>query len=442
MPRYKKISADEARAKRNDHVRSGAGGEVLVKGIKAPPSWNKEQRSARFIMTSESVDRYGDIVVQAGLDLTRFLENPQGLLFHNSRSWPAGSWSDVTKVLSGRPKRTEGTFNFLPDGTDEDADRAARHVSAGSIRTVSIGFAPNWDDIELILDDEEEWVTGLKFNQSELLECSLVPIPAQPDALVKDAGGDFRLARDLIEEVLDTYAKTPEGLLIPMGEYEKAYKTVVEKIADDASTPAPTVTEVKSDEPDESTKDDEPEGEPMEATEEEKAAEIAEFKAFLAKHLTDDSDDLRVFYKLAGKDAIEKGVTVQHPGTDTIEKFEFKSAMTEVHRSAIAVRLSEIDESKAAPVPENKTETPAPIVVEIKADTSAIEAAVTKAEGLFSGLMRKFPLFFPKAVEERIEPSLEPPTPPAPPSAKDIAAVTAKAAAIRERLATKGLIAA
>lgn len=219
MPKFRKASADEVQAKRKQHVRDGARGPVMVKGFKAPPSWNPDTRSARFIMTSESEDRYQDVVVQAGGDLTHFLENPQGLLFHNSRSWPCGLWSDVTKILNGRPKRTEGTLNFLPEGTDEDADRAARHVAAGSLRTVSIGFAPNWDDIDFILDDDDDWTGGFRYNTWELLECSLVPIPAQPDALVKDAGGDLKLARELIEEVLDTWAKTPEGLLIPMDEY-------------------------------------------------------------------------------------------------------------------------------------------------------------------------------------------------------------------------------
>ncbi|TIX28916.1 hypothetical protein [Mesorhizobium sp.] len=219
MAKFRKASADEVQAKRKDHVRDSDRGLVMVKGFKSPPSWNKESRSARFIMTTETTDRYRDIVSQAGLNIERFLENPQGLLFHNSRSWPCGTWSDVTKVLSGRPKRTEGVLNFLPEGTDEDADRAARHVAVGSLRTISIGFIPDWSDVDFILDDDEDWTGGFRFNKSELIEGSLVPVPANPDCLVKDAGGDMTLARGLIEEILDTYAKTPEGLLIPMDEY-------------------------------------------------------------------------------------------------------------------------------------------------------------------------------------------------------------------------------
>lgn len=227
--KFKKASADEVRAKRSQHVAERGAVAVMVKGFKSPRSWNPEDRSANFVMSSESIDRYGDIIVQSGLDTDRFMENPIGLLFHNSRSWPCGNWSDVTKVLSGRPKRTEGKLTFLPEGTDEDADRAARHVAAGVLRTTSIGFAPDWEEVEFILDDDEDWTGGFRFNKSELLECSVVPIPAQPDALVKDAGGDHRLALDLVEYVLDNYAMTPEGLLLPMDEYRAKHLDLVGK---------------------------------------------------------------------------------------------------------------------------------------------------------------------------------------------------------------------
>lgn len=438
MPKFKKVSADEARAKRNDHVRKGFSGEVMVKGFKAPASWNKEQRSARFTMSSESVDRMGDIIVQAGLDITRFLQNPQGLLFHNSRSWPIGMWSDVTKVLSGRPKRTEGTLNFLPEGTDEDADRAARHVSVGSIRTVSIGFSPNWDDVEMILDDEGEWCTGFRFNSAEMLEASCVPIPAQPDALVKDVGGDFRLARDLIEEVLDTYAKTPEGLLIPMSEYEKAYRSVVEKISDDASAPAVAATEAKGDEPAaESTKDgDEPECEPMEPEgEQEKAVELTDdvVKAFVTLAA---APDMILGIALDGDEPAI--MTAKADGSDA-QPLLLPVTMSIADAKAKFAEISDlVATARAAAEPENKTETNAPIMV----DTSEVEAAVTKVEGLFSRLAKQFPMFFPKAIEERIEPTIVPIEPPAPPTDEAIAAARAKAAAIRERLVSKDLIAA
>lgn len=361
----KKANVDEIMSLRKDV--SGANGTVL-KAARAPSTWNKQSRSVRFVMNAQAPDRMGDIVVTAGIDTTEFEKNPVGLLFHSSRSWPIGSWSDIEKKTAGRPPRLEGTLTLLPaNGPIKEIDEAAWMIENGGVRACSIGFRPDWDEAEMILDEEGKWAGGIQWNACELLEGSLVPLPASPQSLAKAAGGDFRLARDLIEEVLDTYAKTPEGLLIPMGEYEKAYKTVVERIAEDASTPAAPAaaeTEMKADEPAaESTKDDdEPECEPMKEDAEEAAAES-----------------------------------------------------------------------------ENKTETQ-PVVVTLSADTTEVEAAVTKVEGLFSRLAKQFPMFFPKAIEERIEPTIEPPAPPAPPTDEAISAAKAKAAAVRERLAGKGLV--
>lgn len=220
MPQQKP-SLDEILSKRQGNIVSTGRGDALVKAMKAPPSWDSSSRSAKFILTSESVDRYGDIVVQSGLDLDQFSRNPQALMFHNSRSWPIGMWSDVTKILNGRPKRTEGVLNFVPEGTDDDADRAARHVAAGSIRTVSIGFMPK--DWEAITDEDGRW-TGFRFTESELIECSLVPVPANPDCLAKDAGGDNKLFLSTIEDVLDNWCRTKEGLIVPREQYEAAHR--------------------------------------------------------------------------------------------------------------------------------------------------------------------------------------------------------------------------
>lgn len=229
MPAKQKASLDEIMTKRQGNVIKTPRGDAIFKvATKAPRSFDAEARSARFVMTSETVDRYGDIVRQAGLQIDRFLENPQALMFHDSRNWPIGGWSNITKVLTGRPKRTEGDLDFMEEGADPDADRACTHVAAGTIRAVSIGFMPiDWESIN---DDGGHW-TGYDFIASELYECSLVPIPAQPDALAKAAGRDDKLLLCLLEEALDNYDRTPEGLILPKAEYEKAYRTVRTKLA-------------------------------------------------------------------------------------------------------------------------------------------------------------------------------------------------------------------
>lgn len=240
MPTYQKISADEAIAKRKDHMRETDRGSAVLKAMKAPASWDKTKRSARFVMTTQNVDRYGDVVVTEGVDTTEFEKNPVGLLFHNSRAWPVAQWSNLEKILTGRPKRLEGDFNLLPAGGPvPEVDQTEYMLANGAIRACSIGFVPNFDQVEAIRDDEGRWL-GYRFNESELVECSICAVPANPQALVKMSDGDAKLARELVEDVLDNWAKSPAGILMPRSEFEAAYRTVTpETLTHVVKTPTP-----------------------------------------------------------------------------------------------------------------------------------------------------------------------------------------------------------
>jgi HK97 family phage prohead protease len=216
----KLISVDEYLSKRKSCAKDNG---TVYKSFKSPRSWNPDERSAQFVMSTESVDRHGDIIVQSGLDIEKFMENPVALLNHRGDS-PIGLWSDVKRV-TGKPRRTEGKMTLLPEGSDPNADRAAAHISFGTMKTASIGFRPK--SVEAIRGDAGEWL-GYKILEGELLECSLVTIPAQAEAIAKamDAG-DAALAKSLIEEVLDNWALDPvSGLVIPKSDFEAMYKAI------------------------------------------------------------------------------------------------------------------------------------------------------------------------------------------------------------------------
>lgn len=229
----KLISVDEFMSKRH----AGAKGDKLFKAAKAPTSWSEETRSAVFVMSTQDEDRDGDVVFTAGIDTTEFEKNPVALLFHKSREFPIGTWSNLQKGA----RQLEGTCTFIPEGVEDEADVAAKLVAAGVLRACSIGFIPKTIAMRTLENGDPTW--SYEIRECELVECSIVPIPANPGALIKSADGDMRMAKELIEEVLDTYSRTPEGLLIPRAEYEKAYRVVVEKIA----PPAPTLPEAGSD---------------------------------------------------------------------------------------------------------------------------------------------------------------------------------------------------
>ncbi|MCR5875161.1 HK97 family phage prohead protease [Phenylobacterium sp. J426] len=216
---------DEFLSAREGFVKSG---NVLVKANKAPPSWDADKRSARFIMSTEQEDRDRDIIVQAGGDLTEFLKNPAAPFAHRSYDFAVGSWANVEQLLTGRPKRLEGDLILLAEGEDEMADRVARHIAGGTLRACSIGFIPKSVERREVPEDKRDsyfW-PGWMIHEWELVECSPCLIPANPGAMAKAALGGDTIAREILEDVLDNWAKHPEtGLLIPREEFEAAFKS-------------------------------------------------------------------------------------------------------------------------------------------------------------------------------------------------------------------------
>lgn len=242
-----KISIDEFLSRREKSVAGDKCFKGYIDKAAGGSKYDKQARSARFVMSTEAADREGDIIRQSGWKLDNFLKNAPLPVFHNTRSWPVGSWKDVS-VIAGRPKRLEGTAQLLPEGGPvPEVDQAAWMLENGGMKAVSVGFIP----LELdYLDEEAGWRGGFEILAAELVECSLVPVPAHPDALMKDSGGDWKLARDLLEEILDNWAKDPvSGLIIPRSEYEKAYATL--KIAKpEFSEPFMVEDDVKEDDKD------------------------------------------------------------------------------------------------------------------------------------------------------------------------------------------------
>ena len=53
------------------------------------------ERTVRFTISKEVVDRDGDILRASGVDFTNYLKNPVFLGFHNSRDFPLGKTEDI-----------------------------------------------------------------------------------------------------------------------------------------------------------------------------------------------------------------------------------------------------------------------------------------------------------------------------------------------------------
>jgi HK97 family phage prohead protease len=132
-----------------------------------------------FTLSDESVDRYGDIVTAAGWELDNFRKNPIALFGHQY-DFPIGRWLDLH--VDDEAKALRGKLALAPKGTSPRIDEIRTLINADILRAVSVGFRalerPKW-----IKDEEGEETGGLHFLRHELLECSVVPVPANPNAL-------------------------------------------------------------------------------------------------------------------------------------------------------------------------------------------------------------------------------------------------------------------
>jgi HK97 family phage prohead protease/HK97 family phage major capsid protein len=125
-----------------------------------------------FVLSDETPDRMDDIIMSDGWDLANFNKNPIALFAHQS-SFPIGKWKNVRVV----DKQLRGFLELAPEGTSQRIDEIRRLVDADILRAVSVGFRPK----ESKPRAETDW--GLFFTKSELVETSLVSVPANPNAL-------------------------------------------------------------------------------------------------------------------------------------------------------------------------------------------------------------------------------------------------------------------
>lgn len=197
--------------------------KALPASIVEKAKFDKEAGTIRFVMSAEVEDRDRDIVVQAGLDTAEFEKNPVAPWGHQARDMPVGQWSDIAKVLTGRPKRTEGTLKLTKG--EPQADRLALHLEAGSIRACSIGFMPKSIERREVPDEMkgDYFYPGYMIHEAELYECSPCSIPANPAALAKAAAAGDALSRELIEQVLDCW-DLKDGLIVPRKAFEDAHR--------------------------------------------------------------------------------------------------------------------------------------------------------------------------------------------------------------------------
>ena len=163
-------------------------------------------RTVRFTISKEVVDRDGDILRASGVDFTNYMKNPVFLSFHNSREFPLGKvtkfWVEGNSVKADVYFPTIEELSTNPEQASEKAklvDFTYNCYKTGMLNAVSVGFIPlEWIETE----------NGFDILKWELLEFSAVAVPANQDAIaeaVKSFGDDF--AKGLISKPMEKAGK-------------------------------------------------------------------------------------------------------------------------------------------------------------------------------------------------------------------------------------------
>jgi HK97 family phage prohead protease len=179
----------------------------------------KELRDAvLFKISTETPDSYDDVIKADGWDLERYKKNPVVLWAHSHWQPPVGQALSV-EVKDGD---LVASAKFADAETYAFADTVFRLLQGKFLRATSVGFFPK----EWTYDEDRG---GYNFIAQELFEFSVVPVPANPDALalaVSD-GIDCTPLKEWAEKTLDMWAPDESvALWIPKSQVEDLYRSL------------------------------------------------------------------------------------------------------------------------------------------------------------------------------------------------------------------------
>ena len=136
--------------------------------------------SVSFIASTATPDRYGDTIEQAGWNLSAYQKNPVLLWAHSHSEPPVGR---VVSMSVKDGNLVADRVEFTTDEVNPFGAKVGRMVKAGFLNAVSVGFLPSKFEPRKSSDGS---FTGYNFQEQELLELSVVPVPANPEALLQN----------------------------------------------------------------------------------------------------------------------------------------------------------------------------------------------------------------------------------------------------------------
>ena len=149
-----------------------------------------------FTVSTNEIDREGDVIDINGLSADSYMRNPVFLYGHDYSSLPIGRTTRLAKQQEGDVQKLKARVEFTPDsaygpnyaGITGQAVR--RMYLKNFLSATSIGFAP-WETKPLV--DKRISNPGNVYLTSDLLDISAVTVPANAGALMERAAHDPEL---------------------------------------------------------------------------------------------------------------------------------------------------------------------------------------------------------------------------------------------------------
>jgi HK97 family phage prohead protease len=139
-------------------------------------------------ITTTSVDRDGDVLIPGGMDASSYKQNPVVLFAHDAGSFPIGKAPKITRTSDDVTARVEFAKRPPEHPITEEwaADTVLSLFQQGILNAFSVGFRvkdggirkAESKDISRFGDGVRQVITDW-----ELVELSVVPVPANQDAL-------------------------------------------------------------------------------------------------------------------------------------------------------------------------------------------------------------------------------------------------------------------
>ena len=138
------------------------------------------------IISTESIDRDGEVLISQGMDATEYNENPV-VFYNHDYAQPIGRTTDIRR---GKGK-IEATLEFAkrPEGYEGSyfPEFVESLVAQDIVKGISVGFVPIPGGVRKASQkDREDYGDRVRqvYSKWKLLEISVAPLPANGQALV------------------------------------------------------------------------------------------------------------------------------------------------------------------------------------------------------------------------------------------------------------------